>query len=203
MTDSEAIALERLWAGEFGDDYIERNADAWRARGDFWQKLLRGRDVASVLEVGCNAGANLHWVAENVPVDGVFGVDVSRGALERLRGTHPQLNVVVASGRNLPFRDRWFDLVFTMGVLIHVPPVALPVVMAEVVRCSNRYVLCAEYFAEEPTEVDYRGQTGALFKRDFGGLYRELFPDLELIEDGFLGRDDGWDDVTWWLFRRP
>jgi pseudaminic acid biosynthesis-associated methylase len=202
MTDQEAVALESLWAGEFGDAYTERNADASRARSDFWKEFLHGLDVDTVLEVGCNLGANLRWVADSVPPAGVFGVDVNEGALEQLRITHPRINALVASGRDLPFRDAWFDLVFTMGVLIHIPPATLPIVMAEIVRCSRRYVLCGEYFSEEPAEVPYRGQTGALFKRDFGALYQELFPELEQVDTGFLGREQGWDDVTWWLFRR-
>ena len=27
--------------------------------------------------------------------------------------------------------------------------------------------------------------------------------DLRLLEQGHLDRDEGWDDVTWWLFERP
>lgn len=202
MTESAGAALERLWAGNFGDAYTKRNADSWRARGEFWNGFLRRFVVDTVLEVGCNVGANLRWVAESVDPAGVFGVDVNEGALEQLRVSQPRTNAVVASGRNLPFRDAWFDLVFTMGVLIHVPPVTLPLVMAEIVRCSRRYVLCAEYFSEEPREVEYRGQSGALFTRDFGALYRELFSELEDVSSGFLGREDGFDDVTWRLFRR-
>jgi hypothetical protein len=72
------------------------------------------------------------------------------------------------------------------------------------VRCSSRYVLCGEYYAEELTEVPYRGQEGALFKQDYGALYQRLFPELELVDEGFLARGDGtWDDVTWWTFRKP
>jgi hypothetical protein len=74
--------------------------------------------------------------------------------------------------------------------------------MAEIVRCSRHYVLCGEYYAEEVTEVAYRGNEGALFKRDFGGLYRELFPELRLLRDGYVASDEGFDDVTWWLFGR-
>ena len=99
--------------------------------------------------------------------------------------------------------DRWFDLVFTMGVLIHQPPETLPMVMAEIVRCSNRFVLCGEYFSPEPTEVAYRGETGALFKRDFGGLYQQMFPELSLRKKGFLSKAEGWDDVTYWAFEKP
>ena len=51
-------------------------------------------------------------------------------------------------------------------------------------------------------EVPYRGQEGALFKRDYGGLFLELFPELELRGQGFLGKDQGWDDVTWWVLEK-
>lgn len=103
-----------------------------------------------------------------------FRGHVNETALARLRVAQPHVNSVAATARSLPFRDRWFDLVFTTGVLIHVPPGTLSSVMGEVVRCSDRYVLCAEYFSEQPTTVPCRGQTQALFKRDFGALYQEL-----------------------------
>ena len=74
--------------------------------------------------------------------------------------------------------------------------------MSEVVRVSRRYVLAVEYYAEESTEVPYRLQRGALFKRDYARLYRELFTDLALVDQGFLSRDEGWDDTTWCLLER-
>ena len=74
--------------------------------------------------------------------------------------------------------------------------------MAEMVRCSRRWVLCGEYFAPETTEVAYRGQEGALFKRDYGRLFCEGSPELTMTDTGFLSRGDGWDDVTWWLLER-
>lgn len=94
-------------------------------------------------------------------------------------------------------------MVFTVAVLIHQPDSTLPVVMAEIVRCTRRYVLCAEYYADEPTEVPYRGQRGALIKRDFGRLYQEIFPELRLRTQGFLSRQEGWDDHTYWVFEKP
>jgi hypothetical protein len=114
----------------------------------------------------------------------------------------PEAVGVRARARGLPFRDGSFEMVFTMGVLIHQPTEALEEVMAEIERCSSRYILCAEYFAETLTEVPYRGIDGALFKRDFGGLYQELFPGLQQLERGHLSRADGWDDVTYWVFEK-
>ena len=199
---SEAQRLEQLWGGDFGDAYVDRNREAWAKREAFWSGVLAETRPERVLEVGCNLGANLHWVAAQVRPENVYGVDVNLKALVELRQRVPGVNAVASAGRDLPFRDRWFDLTFTMGVLIHQPEATLPLVMAEVVRCSRRFVLCGEYFSETTVEVPYRGVSGALFKRDYGRLYQELFPELRQVKTGFLGRDDGWDDVTWWLFEK-
>lgn len=202
---SDVARLESLWAGEFGDAYAARNAAAAEGREPFWRALLAEYPIRNALEVGCNLGANLRWLSELLPPRQVFGVDINESALSELRRGLPGVNAVWATARELPFRDRSFDLVFTTGVLIHQAPEALPVVMAEIVRCSRRYVLCGEYYAETPTEVPYRGQSGALWKRDFGGLYQDLFPELVLRKTGFLSREaGGWDDVTYWLLeKRP
>jgi pseudaminic acid biosynthesis-associated methylase len=200
MGEPPRTELERLWSGAFGDAYTERNAQAHEARGSFWKRFLTSYQPESVLEVGCNLGANLHWITREVDHRFVVGVDVNDTALARLRERDPRANALFSSVLSLPFRDDAFDLVFTMGVLIHIASDDLPTAMSEVVRCSRRYVLCGEYFAEDETAVEYRGESGALFKRDFGGLYASLFPELQLVDRGFLGRDEGWDDVTWWLF---
>jgi pseudaminic acid biosynthesis-associated methylase len=198
----EAKRLEALWGGDFGNEYVERNIAASAPRAPFWNELLDGIQVSRALEVGCNVGANLTWLAKRLPEDGVFGIDINRKALAHLRTVVPNVNALYSPARTLPFRDGFFDLTFTMGVLIHQPPDTLPLVMSEIVRCSRRYVLCGEYFSDEPTEVAYRGQPGSLFKRDFGAYYQQLFPELRPIKRGFLGKDQGWDDVTYVLFEK-
>ncbi|HYE85429.1 MAG TPA: pseudaminic acid biosynthesis-associated methylase [Vicinamibacterales bacterium] len=197
---SDVRRLEDLWAGDFGNAYIDRNIHAGDSRQPFWEAIVGEFPAKRVLEVGCNTGANLRWLVGRVPE--VFGVDVNQKALMHVRRDLSEVNAVQTHARELPFRDQWFDLVFTTGVLIHQSPQSLPIVMSEIVRCSSRYVLCGEYHADQLTEVPYRGQTGALYKRDFGALYQELFPELLLRKTGFLGKDQGWDDVTWWMFEK-
>jgi pseudaminic acid biosynthesis-associated methylase len=201
-TPLDAARLEALWSGEFGNAYTERNAAAGEGRRRFWRATLDEFPAARVLEVGCNLGANLRWLASPDAPGNVWGVDVNLHALDRLRRAVPGARPVAATALGLPFGDRAFDLVFTVGVLIHQPPAALPAVMAEIVRCSGRFVVCGEYYAAEPTEVPYRDQPAALFKRDFGGLYQQLFPRLALRKQVFMSRADGWDDVTFWMFER-
>ncbi|MBC8505211.1 MAG: methyltransferase domain-containing protein [Anaerolineales bacterium] len=199
---AETLRLENLWDSDFGDDYVERNQSVGEHRRPFWEIILSEFPSQSVLEIGCNIGANLQWIASLIPPQNVYGIDVNRRALLQIRNRVPDINSLWCPARELPFRDRWFDLTFTMGVLIHQPESTLPLVMSEIVRCSNKYVLCVEYYSEETAEMPYRGQTGALFKRNYLHIYQELFPELELIKQGFLSRDEGWDDVTYWMFEK-
>lgn len=202
-TPAETKRLEQLWGGDFGDAYIERNRAAGEYRASFWATTLAEFSVQHVLEVGCNLGGNLQHIAAQLPPECVYGIDINQKALAELHRLVPGVNALYSPARELPFRDRWFDLVFTMGVLIHQPESTLPLVMAEIVRCSRRYVLCGEYYAETTVEVPYRGCSGALFKRDYGHIYQELFPELRLRRQGLLSHAEGWDDVTYWIFEKP
>ena len=199
---AEAARLEGLWAGEFGDAYIARNIEAGAGRDRFWAALFERYPVSSVLEVGCNVGANLQWLVPLLGSSRVHGVDVNEQALTILRRRFPGVRAIISPARSLPFEDGSMDLVFTSGVLIHQPDSALRDVMGELVRVAQAFVLAIEYHADEDVEVPYRGQRGALFKRNYAGLYQSYFPELELLEGGFLGRDDGWDDATWCIFRK-
>lgn len=204
MEQDEAHRLEELWAGEFGDDYVERNRDAESGRREFWARHLEQLQVGSVLEVGCNIGGNLRWIAELLGPENVAGIDVNEKALAILRENVPGVDARLARGAELPFEDGAFDLVFTTGVLIHQDPEeTLEPMMREIVRCAGRYVMAGEYDAPELTEVPYRGQSGALFKQDYGALYQRLFPSLEFVETGFLSEREGrWDDLTYWFLRK-
>lgn len=197
----EASRLEELWSGEFGDRYVDRNDLDFGDREAFWTRIDSRTNPTRVLEIGCNLGGNLRWLLEGRSRGQLWGVDINTRALQILRSRYPEVECVYSPARDLPFKDGYFDLVFTAGVLIHQPADSLMEVAAEMVRCSSRYVLCAEYFAEASTEIPYRGVPGALFKRDYEALFTANF-ELRTVEGGFLAKSDGWDDVTWWLMEK-
>jgi pseudaminic acid biosynthesis-associated methylase len=199
---TRATSLEQLWAGDFGAAYIDRNRALDERRATFWTDLVRDHGIRSVLEIGCGQGANLKPLASLLDPHDVWGVDVNEDALALARLHAPGANVVASRARRLPFRDDLADLAFTVGVLIHQPETTLPIVMAEIVRCSARFVLWAEYHAETTEEVPYHGKSGALYRRDYGAIYRELFPELSVVREGFLAPEDGFDRVTWQLLEK-
>ena len=201
--EAEARRLEGLWRDEFGNAYVRRNAALDDRRGAFWADLLGDLEIASALEVGCGQGGNLRHLAAILPPEAVWGVDVNAEARVRAHQNAPGTNVVAAVARALPFRDGLVDLALTVGVLIHQPDTTLPLVMAELVRVSRRYVLWVEYHADETTEVPYHGERGALLKRDYGRIYHALFQELQVRGEGFLGEDAGFDRVTWQVLQKP
>lgn len=72
---------------------------------------------------------------------------------------------------------------FTSGVLIHIAPVDLSVVIGEMHRCTQHYIWGCEYFADTLTEISYRGHTNMMWKMDYARRFLELFDDLELARE--------------------
>lgn len=209
---------EKLWAGAFGDAYRQRNDPAALAhkRLPFWADLQRRYPVESVLEVGCNAGPNLAAIARSGAAARVIGCDVNERALLdfRLLRWSPDAGdgymfdprrhgTFVASAAKLPpDLTARFELVFTAGVLIHLPADACYSAMSEMVRVSARYVLAIEYHAATEVEVPYRGQREALWKRPYDLLFMRRFPELRLLENGVLTPEDGFDNCGYWMFEK-
>jgi pseudaminic acid biosynthesis-associated methylase len=193
------------WEGDFGRAYTDRNVLDWRLTRAAFDAVLGGLGVRSVLEVGCNRGHNLATVHDILgPESDVVGVEPNRYALEFARRVSPAVSAIRGRVQDLPFKDGSFELVFTVGVLIHIDPEELGNAMREIGRVASRYVLAAEYAAETLTVVPYRGFDDMLWKADFGALYRQHVPELNLVGRGEWGPADGFDNVTWWLLeRRP
>lgn len=149
-------------------------------------------DIRTVLEVGCNRGDNL--AAFDCEVTGVEPNQYARDIASE------QHFVVDAPAHRLPFPNDTFDLVFTVGVLIHVPPALFAESLWEIHRVSRRYVLAVEYDAPFPTPVDYRGVRAGIWKRPFGAEFQRRFPDLEWVAGGRAA--ECFDGCKWWLFEK-
>lgn len=197
----------KLWRGDFGNDYISRNEATpqyMQPLTAMWARMLVNIRPRNIVEVGANIGLNLRAI-KLLSQATLTAVEPNGIARQRLvsDGVVPQENCIDGIASSLPFDDGQFDLSFTHGVLIHIHPDHLAASCKEVARVSKRYVLCSEYFSTAAREVKYRGQSEALFTRDFGKFYMETCPSLCLIDYGFFWTGAGCvDDMTWWLFEK-
>jgi pseudaminic acid biosynthesis-associated methylase len=165
---------EQFWSGEFGRSYTERNANLnWRARVPFWRDIIDRTKPTSILEVGCNIGSNMKAIRDVNPMISLWGCDINNAAIEEAGDAG--LSVTEASLFDLKkgWPEGGFDLVATVGVLIHVSSEDLPRAMDSIISVSNRYVLAVEYADETEVEVAYRGHSERLWRRPFGRLYEE------------------------------
>ena len=165
--------------------------------------MLEGLALGASLEVGCNRGHNLPAVRNVVGPDcAIAAVEPNAYARRLAAALDKDFCVTDGSVCALPYGDGHFDLVFTVGVLIHVPLTDLSAALAEIYRVSARHVLFVEYFAETETEIEYRGHTGALWKRNFLQHCQTNHPDLCLLRSGYWTPEDGFDRTHWWLLEK-
>ena len=121
--------------------------------------------------------------------------------LAELIGAH---NVFEGSIFDFPLAGQ-VDLTLVKGVLIHINPEMLGVVYEKLYRSSSRYILVCEYYNPSPVTIPYRGNADRLFKRDFAGEMLDRYPDLNLVDYGFVyHRDTAFpqDDITLFLMEK-
>ena len=196
---------ELFWVGEFGNEYSERNQGAdWVACNTalFSKVLARTRGVRSVIEFGANVGLNLLAVRQLLPAVELSAVEINSKAAEKLESIGG-LNVYTQSVLDFTPHKLW-DFALVKGLLIHLDPERLPQVYDTLYQSSRRYICIAEYYNPSPVELKYRGHDGKLFKRDFAGEILDRFPDLCLLDYGFVYHRDIFpqDDITWFLLEK-
>lgn len=183
------------WGGAFGKDYTDRNAlsleemeDLYRknyglSRTELNQRFLDGIDRgARILEVGSNIGNQLLCL-QRMGFSKLYGIELQSYAVELSKSRTKNINIIQGEASDIPYKDSFFDVVFTSGVLIHISPSSLPNIMKEIHRCTKEYIFGFEYYSEKPTEIEYRGHRDLLWKASFAEMYLELFDDLTLEKE--------------------
>jgi len=198
---------EEFWQGNFGDEYIDRNKSAALLASNisFFSKIFnRTGKIDSIMEFGCNVGMNLKAIRVLLPESNLSGIEINKTAVEDLNKWEGRAHVIEGSILDIEL-DTKFDLTLTKVVLIHINPERLSDVYARLYNFSNKYICIAEYYNPTPVMISYRGHDNRLFKRDFAGELMDKYTDLELVDYGFLYKNDlifPQDDITWFLMKK-
>ncbi len=187
---------EEVWKTIFGESYNHRNdfdnkaldevyiSDIGISRTEMNEKFIGDLDrEIRILEVGCNIGMQLVNLNE-MGFKNLFGIELQPHAVELAKQKTHGMNVIQGTAYDIPFKDQYFDLVFTSRVLIHMNPDEISKAVKEIVRCSKKYIYGNEYYAEELTEIkNYHGQNNIAWKRNFPQLFLDVSPDLKLLKE--------------------
>ena len=206
----------KMWDAEFGKEYTDRNARtleevaasyAARYGPDVTPLGLKGEFVGDldrsirILEVGSNIGNQLLWL-QTMGFEDLYGIELQSYAVELSKTRTKNINIITGSAFDIPFKDNFFDLVFTDGLLIHISPEDIEEVLKEIYRCSNEYIWGFEFYADEYTEVPYRQHHSLMWKANFAKLYLTLFPDLEMVKEKRVKYLDSDNVDTMFLLRK-
>ena len=184
---------EQFWSSKFGKDYVSRNTFDPKSldrlyvskfgisRSKLNKEFLGRIKINNILEVGCNIGNQLALLQKQ-GLKNLYGIEIFPQAVEIAKKHTKNINITQGSGFDLPFKDNFFDLVFTAGVLIHTNPKDLKKIMGEIYRTSNKYIWGYEYYNPKHAAIDYRDNKNFLWKGDFAKLYQKYFPNLKLIK---------------------
>lgn len=195
ITMNKTTSQEKKWKGRFGKDYTSRNSlrpadmdrlylqnygiTRTRINKEFVGNLNRS---IKVLEVGSNIGTQLTFL-QKMGFKHLYGIEINREAIELSKRITRNIDIMQGSAVDIPFKDSYFDIVFTSGLLIHISPSDIKKVIKEIYRCTKKYIWGFEYYADNYTEIVYRGKKNMLWKANFPKLYRDNFEDLRLIKE--------------------
>jgi len=104
-------------------DYNLIAEDFSRTRIQVWEELKflekYAQENEKILDLGCGSG-RLYELFKEKTID-YYGVDFSNKLIEIAKNRYPQFKFQVADALNLPFPNNFFDKVFSIAVLHHIP----------------------------------------------------------------------------------
>jgi len=145
------------WAGSFGDEYHKRNANTYTsvmARVDIWKDIRYYIPVyrdsmmyyhpytatykpMTILEVGAGTGANLLAIKHLSSIHTLIAVEPNWEATQAIREQHITNDIYNMEWMDYVPLVKPIDLVFTYGVLIHVPPSDRKAFMQKIVYAED------------------------------------------------------------------
>lgn len=163
-----------LW-NEYTNDNLKSEQ---KILSDFIYYTAIGLGAKKICEAGCNVGNNLSSFPSTYEI---YGIDMNEYALDKAKARYPNFHFKKEDLKNTSFPDSFFDLVFTRGVLIHIPSNYLDDVLKEILRISKRWIFNLEYFGNDGEMIKWKRGDDLLWYRDMKKRWKKF--DVEIISN--------------------
>lgn len=141
-------------------------------------KIVQKLKPNHILEVGCGFGRNLNFLLEQgIAPQKLTGVDFSSKLLQLAKVKLPiSVALHLDKVQHLPFPNRQFDLTFTHGLLMHLPPPQIHLALSELIRVTRRWLIIIEETRKKPGRINH-----FTWAHDYSKLISQL--NLKIIDE--------------------
>jgi hypothetical protein len=113
-------------------------------RSVWFCQQLKKYDFKSIFEVGYFSGRNLKYIREEFVDVEIGGLEISPKAVKFARNKLSMPHLKLMNLHDMDQIEERFDIVFTSGVLIHIPPEDVKSVVQKMMGMGNKYVMHLE-----------------------------------------------------------
>lgn len=190
------------------------NEKWWQEQGENWDEIVndrRKRDPlysiqeiilssymeeiphSKVLEFGVGFGRHATYLTKLKNIE-FHGVDQSPTMLESLKKNVSEYEeikdriILIEPRSKLPYPDNYFDVVYTVSVLIHIQPEHLKDIMQELIRVSKHKIIHFENSLVESTSITSQDHNGC-WAHPLVDIYKELNEDVNVLSKSSTVQD--------------
>lgn len=174
---------QKLWEN-IGSKYYKNNTTNKSAqfRREFISRIVKQNGINSVLE--CNSGSNLLYIHKLCPNVKSVGIDICKDALDF--GKDVEKNPAELIHKSIydlhDFKNDSFDLVFTCGVLAHIPSLEIDKIIKNMCRISKKYVFNIELHGENDVPQSYDVDNNPhVWTTNYKSVYSNIGIDMKKI----------------------
>ena len=189
------MSNDAQFSGNRPEDYASKPQDIVRFLHEFWKPYVGYED--SILELGCNCGANLYGL-HRMGYQHLSGIEINENAASHMKRTFPDLakRTAISVGsleEILPKTEtKSADVIFTMAVLIHIHPQS-DYIFNEMVRVARKYICVIETEAANCGYVFARNYKRVFEHRGWSELKsvlvtKDAFPEMDSNYYGYTAR---------------
>jgi len=120
------IELKEIYDRRYLDGYRKRlngyEIARWMALDHFIRKILKIKNVKTVLDYGSGSGLHVELWKKVFPLANLYFCDISLVALEKLKSKYPEFKLKCREVKEdkAPFDDDFFDVIVSIEVMEHV-----------------------------------------------------------------------------------
>lgn len=156
--------------------YTDENADQIQDElAKFIYHISTALGAKKICEAGCNIGNNLAGFPNNLDI---HGIDMNKYALEKAKKRLPSFRFQNENIAKTSYPDSFFDLIFTRGVLIHIPEKEVDSTLMELLRISKKWIFNLEYFGEDGKMIKWKRGDDLLWYRNMKQRWSKFKVDI-------------------------